>query len=320
MLLVSVLAFRNALSNTCPNLWAHIIFTFAQILIFLRLKGARMSHSVLLAVIMAALLHASWNAAVKGGSDKLTQMAAVTIGHVPFAAVGLLILPPIDWVAWPYLIAGGLLHFGYQIFLVQSYKIGDLTQVYPIARGTAPLVVTVVSVAYLGVPLNSLQIFGILCIAGGILLIGLRTSQNNAMKATLTAIITGCFIASYSLNDGLGARISTSPIAFYCWLAFLNAALMGFYVHVIRHVNPITLPIRTPLIFWGGGFASFGAYALVVWAFSQAPIALVTALRETSMIFALMIGYLFMNERLSRIKMLAVTVTLLGVLVIRFNS
>lgn len=295
-------------------------FIFAKILMSLDLKGTLLSNSVLLAVILAALLHASWNAAVKGGSDKLTQMAAVTIGHVPYAAIGLLILPPIDWAAWPYLIAGGALHFGYQIFLVQSYKMGDLSQVYPIARGTAPLVVTLVSVVFLSVPLSALQIIGILCIAGGILSIGLSSRSPTAGKATIAAIITGCFIASYSLVDGLGARVAMSPVAFYCWLAFLNAALMGAYIHFIGHRNPLTLPTGNPLIFWGGGFASFAAYSLVVWAFFQAPIALVTALRETSMIFALIIGYLFMNERLNRTKIIAVTLTLTGVLIVRLNS
>ena len=279
-----------------------------------------MSHSVLIAVIVAALLHATWNAGVKGGSDKLTQMAAVTIGHAPYAVAIMIFLPPINWDSWPYLIAGGVLHFGYQLFFVRSYKIGDLSQVYPIARGTAPLIVTLVSVFFLSVPLGTNQIIGILLVAGGIILMGLRFDNPKAGTATLTAIVTGCFIAAYSLNDGYGARVSTSPIVFYCWLALINAALMALYVQTIGHVNPLSLPTKNKLIFWGGGFASFGAYSLVMWAFSQAPIALVTALRETSMIFALIIGVVFMNERLTSLKVIAICTTLIGVLTIRLNS
>lgn len=279
-----------------------------------------MSYTVMFAVILAAALHATWNAAVKGGADKLTQMAAVTAGHSPFAVVAILISPTMDWSAWPYLIGGAIFHFGYQIFLVQSYKLGDLSQVYPIARGTAPLVVTLVSVTFLNVPLSTGQIIGILMVAGGIIFMGLQRAQKNATQAMITAIITGCFIASYSLNDGYGARVSQNALAFYGYLSLLNAALFSTYVYVKGHVNPLRLPFDNALTFWGGGLASYGAYQLVVWSFTHAPIAMVTALRETSMIFALIISVLFMNERLNALKIAAVCTTLAGVIIMRLNS
>lgn len=279
-----------------------------------------MSLTVFFAVITAALLHATWNALVKGGADKRLNMAGVVIGHVPAALLVLCFVPAPDPASYPYLLAGMVLHFGYQMFLLGSYKIGDLTQVYPIARGVAPLLVTAVSVLFLSVDLSPVEMMAVGLIALGILSIALVRGADGLRntKAAGMALITGCFIASYSLVDGTGARLAGTALGFYAWLGIANSIVFALYMGVTTPKVLGDLFGKGRMIFWVGGTASFAAYSLVIWAFTHAPIALVTALRETSIIFALFIGVGFMGERLNLAKVFSTLVTLCGVAVLRF--
>ena len=280
-----------------------------------------MSFTVFVAVITAALLHASWNALVKGGADKRLNMAGVVIGHLTIAGPLLFFVPAPDPASYPYLVAGTILHFGYQSFLLASYKEGDLTQVYPIARGSAPLIVAGVSVLFLGVALNLPELLAILLIAAGIFSIALVRGADGLRnrKAAVLALVTGCFIASYSLVDGMGARLAGTSLGFYTWLGTANAVIFAIYMGATTPQVLRDLPGKGRMVFLVGGSASFVAYALVIWAFTQAPIALVTALRETSIVFALLIGVGLMGERLSLAKVFSTLVTLLGVIALRFS-
>ncbi|MEM1129762.1 MAG: DMT family transporter [Pseudomonadota bacterium] len=279
-----------------------------------------MSTTVFLAVIGAALLHAAWNALVKGGTDKTLSMGAVVIGHMPFAVAALPFVPLPAQASLPFLIGSIVLHFGYQLFLLKSYQMGDLTQVYPIARGSAPLLVAAFSVVVLGVHLTGAETLAIAIIGAGIISLALVRQSDGGQnwQAAAIALITGAFIASYSLVDGLGARAATTALGYYCWLAIGNGVLM---IALLAFRSPQTLralPGRgMPLLLFGGG-ASFAAYAIVTWAFTQAPIALVAALRETSIVFALLIGVLFLKERLSLLKVCSVMTTLLGAVLLRY--
>ena len=279
-----------------------------------------MSGIVFLAVIGAAVLHAAWNALVKGGADKILSMGAVVVGHMPIALAALPFVPLPSIESLPYLFGGMLLHFGYQLFLLKSYQMGDLTQVYPIARGSAPLIVALVSVVLLGVHLNSIELLAILVIGAGIISLALVRQSDGLQNrsAATVALITGAFIASYSLIDGLGARLAGTSLGFYCWLAIGNGLLMLAYLAVRSPQTLIALPRRGMPILFIGGSASFVAYALVTWAFTQAPIALVTALRETSIVFALLIGVFFLKERLSLLKVASTMTTLLGAVLLRY--
>jgi drug/metabolite transporter (DMT)-like permease len=275
---------------------------------------------VFLAVIGAAVLHAAWNALVKGGADKTLSMGAVVVGHMPIALAALPFVPMPAIESLPYLFGGMLLHFGYQLFLLKSYQMGDLTQVYPIARGSAPLIVALVSVVLLGVHLNSVELLAILIIGAGIISLAL-VRQSDGMQnrsAASVAMITGTFIASYSLIDGLGARLAGTSLGFYCWLAIGNGLLMIVFLALRSPQTLSALPRRGLPILFVGGSASFVAYALVTWAFTQAPIALVTALRETSIVFALLIGVFFLKERLSLLKVFSTMATLLGAILLRY--
>jgi len=280
-----------------------------------------MSLIVFVAVMGAALLHAAWNAAVKGRTNKRLAMGAVVIGHVPLALIAVSLVPLPAPEALPWMVASLSLHLGYQLFLIRSYEIGDLSQVYPIARGSAPLIVAVVSVAALGVHLGGAEMLAIAIIALGIISLatvrradGLRNGRAAGM-----ALVTGMFIAAYSLVDGYGARISGSPVGFFAWVALVNAPLTALYL-AARYpgtLRNMATTGRVTLIF--GGAASFVAYAIVTWAFTQAPIALVTALRETSVVFALMIGVFFLKERLDLAKVLATATMLGGAVLLRFS-
>lgn len=279
-----------------------------------------MTTSIFLIVLVAALLHAIWNALVKGGADKTTSMTAVVLGQGAVAGGCLLVLAPTpDAASWPWIWASVALHLGYQVFLIAAYRQGDMTQVYPIARGVAPLLVAAVSAAFLGVVFTGMQLVAIGLVAIGIASISLVRNADGLFQgqAAGLALITGVFIAAYSLADGVGARLAGTSLGFFGWISFLNGVIYGLICAVIR---PGTLrqAIRLPQIMLFGGGASFVAYALVVYAFTQAPIALVTALRETSIVFALLIGVLILKEPLNLLKVAATAITLAGAALLRF--
>lgn len=278
-----------------------------------------MDLTVFLAVLFAAALHATWNALVKGNSDKILSMTAVVVGHAPFGLLALPFVPLPAMESWPYLAAGVVLHLGYQLFLMFSYRIGDLTQVYPIARGSAPLIVAGVSIAFLGVQLSSSSLVAIAIIGCAIMsLVFVRSSDGLANPhAAAMALATGCFIACYSLCDGLGARQAGTAVGYYAWLTLINAVLFALIIRVTKPGTLSQLPSRGRLIALIGGGASFFAYAIVTWAFTMAPIALVTALRETSIVFALIIGVVFLKEPLNLAKVASTMATLLGVTILK---
>lgn len=278
------------------------------------MAGHTVTGTVFLAVLAAAFLHAAWNAMVKGGADKRVTMAAVMLGHVPPAALALLFVPAPSLDSWPWMLAGMLAHLGYQIFLLGAYSKGDLSQVYPIARGLAPLVVTVISVLVLGERLALPETLAVGLIALGLMSMALLRGENGARngEAVRLALMTGCFIASYSLIDGYGARVSGSPVGFYAWLGMGNAVLFAVYMR-LRHPGVLRTTFTSARrVFVIGGTASFAAYSIVIWAFTKAPIPLVTALRETSIVFAVLIGAVVFKERLDRSKIVAVAATVIG--------
>ena len=280
-----------------------------------------MSTTIFLVVIAAAILHAVWNASIKDSGDKFVNMVAIIIGQAPLAAVSLFFVSMPTLESLPFLFVGIGLHIGYQFFLPLSYKHGDLTLVYPIARGVAPLLVAAISVTFLGVELNTAETIGVLTIGLGIMSLALVRKSNGQRngKAVGLALITGCFIASYSLVDGTGARLAGSAVGFYGWLAlgstFGFTTIMSVWKPGIVGQAWQTRKIKGLL----GGSASSIAFALVIWAFTQAPIALVTALRETSIIFALLIGVFVLKEKLDLLKVLSTMMTVGGAIILKFS-
>ena len=256
---------------------------------------------------------------VKNAGDKHVSMTAVVLGHAPIAVLALPFVPLPEPESWPFVIASVIFHIGYQLFLLSSYRIGDLTQVYPIARGAAPLIVAGFSVMVLGVHLSATETLAVLAIAIGIIsLVFVRGSDGiRNTPAALMALATGCCIAGYSLVDGLGARQAGTALGFWVWITLINVVVFPLIMIKLKPglIGRVAREGRSLLVFGGG--ASFLAYALVIWAFTQAPIPLVTALRETSIIFALLIGVLFLNERLNVVKVASTALTLFGAVLLR---
>lgn len=275
-------------------------------------------------VLLAALCHASWNFLVKRADDPYLGMTTVVLGRVPFGILAVLLSPFVAPGAWPYIIIGALLHCGYQIFLLNSYRYGDLSQVYPMARGSAPLITAVVSILLLKEQYDGFQIAALFIIGAGIISLaftggGTSTGSRTGKKplTALLAIITAGFISSYSVVDGVGARIGGTALGYYGCLTTINgiiftgiiaAARPGITTRVLRHHILKAL---------AGGGISFLAYSLVIWSFTMAPIALVAALRETSVIIALLLGVFVLKEKLTWLKACAVLLTLIGVILLR---
>jgi drug/metabolite transporter (DMT)-like permease len=280
-----------------------------------------MSLAVMSLVLFAALLHASWNFFVKSSGDKALSMSAVVLGHTPFALAALLLAPRPSVEALPYLLAGAVLHSGYQLFLLASYRVGDLSQVYPLARGASPLIVAGISAAMLGVHLSRVEIAAVAAIGIGVMSLTLVRCNDGLRngRAALLALVTGGFIASYSLVDGMGAREAGTALGFYGWLSVINAPIFAAVMRVVQPGTVTRLVCRHWRLALGGGGASFLAYATVIWAFTMAPIPLVAALRETSIVFSLFLGVFVLKERLDLVKVLATMGTLLGVGLLRFN-
>ena len=280
-----------------------------------------MSPTVMAVVLLAALLHAAWNFFVKRTDDKHLSMSAVVLGHAPFALAALVFAPLPRSESLPYIVASAMLHTGYQLFLLASYRIGDLSQVYPLARGSSPLIVAGVSVTLLGVHLSWMELAAVAVIAAGIMSLTLvrRSDGLRNGRAVLLATVTGGFIASYSLVDGTGAREAGTALGFYGSLSLVNAVIFAAIMRGIRPGIVTAVVCRHWRLALRGGGASFLAYAMVTWAFTMAPIPLVTALRETSIIFALLLGVFMLKERLDLMKVLATLCTLLGVGLLRVS-
>ncbi len=203
--------------------------------------------------------------------------------------------------------------------MLNAYKHGQLSQVYPVARGLSPLIIVLISSIFIGEVLTKYELIGVVCISIALLLYGIKI--NLEAKANLNgfffAIITGCFIASYSLVDGHGARIAQNPIGFYSSLTLING--LFYFVYSTLFYKGILKKLITEgqIIFWVGGTASFTAYAIVVWACVYLPIAVVSSLRETSILFALLLSTIFLKEKLSFFKVVIIVVILIGILLMR---
>lgn len=277
-----------------------------------------MPPTVFFAVLAAALLHASWNAVIKFGASKISGVLVMTVIQGSAGLIIALTRPFPGSEVWPWLLASGVLHAAYKLFLGFAYEQGDLSRVYPIARGAAPMMVLLVSATWGIDALTGAELLGILILGGGIALMARGVFTSGESRRLLPfALASAVATAGYSLIDGMGARIGGDPVAFVGWMFALD---MLFF-------TPISIALRGPGIarvsargWMIGGVAaagSYGAYAIAVWAMTQAPIALVTALRETSILFAMVIGVLLFRERLNLGKIAAGALILTGVILTR---
>lgn len=276
-----------------------------------------MSGFALSLVLTAAVLHALWNAIVKGAGERALVMGTVAFAHVVVGAAALLFVPMPAPAAWPYLAASALIHYAYFAFLFLSYRHGDLSQVYPIARGVAPLLVALGALALAGEMLPPAGWAGVIAVSLGIATLAL--GRNGALKASrfavLSALATGMMIASYSVVDGLGIRLSQAPAGYIAWIFALELPIpISILWHRGARAGP--LPRRTLAIGFVGGLLSVGAYALALYAKTIAPLAAVSAVRESSVIIAALIGVWLFGERPWQRRVVAALIVVLGVVLI----
>ena len=276
--------------------------------------------NLFLAIILAAFLHAVWNAMVKNEDNKYLAVTAIVLGHVPISVLIILLTPIPSVESIPFIILSALLHIGYEWYLLSAYRFGDLTKVYPIARGTAPILITIVSLIFLGVALSNFEILGIFIISLGILSLSLQGAKGiKNRSAVIYALVTGFFIMGYSITDGYGARVSNSFLSYMGWSFILNATIFPIILKINNKSEIITKTFKEgKKIFFIGGTLSYIVYGIVIWGFTQAPIALITALRETSIIFALLIGTFFLKEKFTLLKVIATFIIFFGVALLKF--
>ncbi|PMV20206.1 MULTISPECIES: DMT family transporter [unclassified Pseudomonas] len=270
---------------------------------------------IVLLILFAALLHASWNALLRVGADRLWSMTMMCVAVAIASSVIALFLAPPAPASWPYAVLSGVLHVGYNLFLVRSYKVGDLGQTYPIARGSSPILITLCALVFAGETLSTNALIGILLVSGGIISLAFR-QRRLAVPSLPYALGTGFFIAAYSVTDGIGARLSGAPMAYTVWMCALWGVLMPLVYIGLRDTRSLFAPrpgVITALI---GGLVSLLAYGIVIYAMSHAPMGAVSALRETSVLFAALIGYLFLGESLTARKVLACVVIATGTMLI----
>lgn len=278
-----------------------------------------METPVFLAVLAAALLHASWNSVIQNGLDRFSSVvllavvqATIAIPILPFVP-----LPSVESIGW--IVAAAGLHTGYKLFLVQAYAHADLSQAYPLARGTAPLLVSLFSVTALGVAFEGYEVMAILAISIGILLMAFKGAVEGRMRgnALFYALATAVFIASYTLVDGIGARIAGTPSGYVLWMVVGDAMGMMAFATWSRGRSAFPALVHA----WRSGVAagamSLGSYWIAVWAYTQAPIALVATLRQSSILFAILIAAFVMHEPVSRWRWASAVVIALGVAAMR---
>jgi len=281
-------------------------------------KGRGVSFWVLLAVLGAALLHAGWNALIKLGTSKVGGMVILSIAE---GLIGLLVVAARPMPAaevWPWVFAAGCTHFCYKFFLTYAYERGDLSRVYPIARGAAPMIVAIIGAVFLADRISTAQYAGIATLGGGIALMARGVfTQGESRRMLPYALGSAAATATYTLIDGLGARVSGDAIAYVGWIFVVDGILFSSGMLMVRGLRVLPAQPRAWLMGSLAAAASYGAYAISIWAMTIAPIALVAALRETSILFAVLIGWLTFGERMTPGKAVAAGLIVTGVVLTR---
>jgi drug/metabolite transporter (DMT)-like permease len=275
-----------------------------------------MQLDILLIMLGAALLHAAWNAIIKGGSNPLFEAVLKTMGGgvAVCCVMPFLSLPAPQSV--PYLAASCAIHLAYYTLLGLSYRNVDMSIAYTIMRGTAPLLTSLAMVFALGTPLSVGGWLGVVLLSSGILILSADALRRGrlAWRGCCLALANALVIMCYTLADGYGGRASLNPVSYACWLFFINAFPMTLVVYR-RYGDEFTAYVRQRWRFGLlGGVCSLGSYGIAIWAMTKAPIAMVAALRESAVIFGMLLAVFFLGERVTRFRVLAVLLVAAGVM------
>ena len=281
-----------------------------------------MENLIFLAVLFAALCHAGWNALIKVGLDPLSTTTLISIAS---GVVALFLLPLVGlpaWAAWPWLVASVIIHLGYFAALIEAYLTGDLGQVYPIARGSAPLMTATATTLFVGEKLSGIGWGGIVALVAGVFLLSARGGRELVKvdrRAVGFALMTALTICTYSVVDGVGARFAGSPNA-YSLSLFVGISVVMVPYALYRDGRDVIPAIGT---FWRRGFAGGAlqviSYGTVLWAMTLAPIAIVATLRETSVLFGAAIAVVVLKEPLRAVRIAAALLIVGGLILIRLQ-
>lgn len=275
---------------------------------------------VFAAVLVAAACHAGWNATIKGGLDPLSTTVLISVGA---AIVGAALLPVVGLpagAAWPWCAASVLIHLVYFAALIESYRAGDMGQVYPIARGSAPLMTAIVTTAVLAERLGLAGWSGIILLVLGVMLLSLRGGRDLTQvdrRAVAFALFTAVTICAYSVVDGVGARRAGSANAYSVALFVGIGPVMVMYALARRGREAIAAMERNWRLGLAGGTLQLGSYGIAIWAMTVAPIAIVAALRETSVLFGALIAIIFLKEPMRIGRVAAALMIVAGLTLIR---
>ncbi len=280
-----------------------------------------MSSVVLGAVLLGALLHATWNALVKSRTDTFLVTVLVAGGAGLLSALGLVLLPAPAAASWPYIAVSTVIQLSYYALLVAAYRDGDMSHAYPLMRGSAPLLVALASGPLIGERLGAVQWLAIGCISGGIMALYFtaRGKHPGAQRTTVFALLTACMIAAFTLVDGIGVRKSGAPVTYTMWIFMLTG--MGLFAWAAaRRPGQLAAYARMNMgVMLLGGAANLGSYSLALWAMTHAPVAAVAALRETSILFAVAIAGLVLREKVSAQRLAAVALVACGAVAMRLG-
>ena len=279
-----------------------------------------LSLPVFLAVLAAAALHAGWNAVVKLRVEPLLAIVLINGACAVLGLVGLIFtgLPAVE--SWGWLALSGVVHLFYGLALAEAYRVGDMGFVYPVARGAAPMMTLVGSLLFVGDPLPGLAILGIIILGAGIALMAFSRASAVDGRALLFALLTACTIALYTLSDGLGARASGNPHAYAAAMFVLDGGFLLTYAWFTRgwpwlkQMRPALLPGLA------GGVMGFAAYWIVIWAMTIAPIALVAALRESSILFATLFAIFILKEQIRPLRLVGAGLIIIGIVLMRVGT
>ena len=277
--------------------------------------ASELTLGVTIAVLGAGFLHAGWNALLKNsqGTEPMLDTATVVAGSALWSVLVLPFVPLPDVAAWKFMAISSVVHFGYYVTLSHAYRTGDLSFAYPVMRGTAPLITTVLGIVFLR-ELPQVQVAaGIVLICAGIVSIAFVRRERHPPAALRWALANAGIIAAYTLVDGAGVRASGNALSYVSWLLTLER--LPYLAWVLRRggrpaVAYIARGRRLALV---GGFGSLAAYAIVLWAMTRAPVAAVAALRETSVLFAALIGAVWLKEGFGVMRLVGAASVVAGI-------
>lgn len=277
-----------------------------------------MTITVFCILLFAALLHASWNAIVKASGDKMYAAIGVSGSAALIALVLLPFAPQPALASVPFLAVSCALQVVYTVLVAKTYQVSDMSQTYPLMRGTAPLLVAIISVIFLGDHLSPLAWLGIGVICLAILAMAFN-GRSSSSTGIVLALINACFIAGYTLVDGTGVRLSETALGYTLWTFFMNGFCLLSWAMIARRQQASRYLRQNWKKGMIGGVGTMGSYGLALWAMTQAPLAVVAALRETSILFGAVIAFILLKEKVVPLRIVAACGIAAGAILLRLS-